>query len=149
MTGVLFACFTGRGQWNAAASFALGTVSAGPDGPFAPAGAVPSRAERAVHAATHAGSRNLRIAAQPTVGHDAAVGAEEPATVSVVFESLTAGADLDAGNAGAPSVSPALATILRALGDRAVRATFFVSPETAEREPFALTMLQNAGHELA
>jgi hypothetical protein len=91
----------------------------------------------------------VRIAAQRTVGHDAAVGAEEPATVSVVFESLTAGADLDAGNAGAPSVSPALATTLRALGDRAVRATFFVSPETAEREPFALTMLQNAGHELA
>jgi hypothetical protein len=91
----------------------------------------------------------LRIAAEPTVGHDAAVGAEEPAAVSVVFESLTAGADLEAGSARAASVSPALPTILRALGDRSIRATFFVSPEVAEREPLAVTMVRNGGHRLA
>jgi peptidoglycan/xylan/chitin deacetylase (PgdA/CDA1 family) len=73
---------------------------------------------------------------------------EQPAAVSVVFESLTAGTDLEAGRTGASSVSPALPTILRALGDRDMRATFFVGPETAEREPLAVTMVQNGGHEL-
>ena len=72
---------------------------------------------------------------------------ERPAAVSVVFESLTAGADLEQG-LDAPSVSPALPTILRALGDRAIRATFLVGPAVSEKEPLALTMVQNGGHEV-
>jgi hypothetical protein len=70
----------------------------------------------------------------------------EHAAVTVVFESLTAGADLEAGRADEPSVSPALPTILRALGDRDIQATFFGSPEVAEREPLAITMVQNGAH---
>ena len=71
-----------------------------------------------------------------------------PAAVSVVFESLTAGADLEAERRDEPSVSPALPTILRALGDRAIRATFLVTPALSEKEPLALTMVENGGHEL-
>jgi hypothetical protein len=71
----------------------------------------------------------------------------ERAAVSIVFESLTAGADLESGRPGAHSVSPALPTVLRALGDRAIAATFFASPEVAELEPLAVTMVRNAAHD--
>jgi len=72
---------------------------------------------------------------------------DRPAAVSVVFESLTAGADLEEG-LDEPSVTPALPTILRALGDRAIRATFLVSPALSEKEPLALTMVENGAHEV-
>lgn len=72
---------------------------------------------------------------------------DRPAAVSVVFESLTAGGDLEAG-LDEPSVTPALPTILRALGDRAIRATFLVSRAVSAKEPLALTMVENGAHEV-
>ena len=71
------------------------------------------------------------------------------AAVAVAFHGLTAAEDLEAGAAEAPSVSPALPTILRALADRDISATFFVGDELREREPLAVTMIANGRHEVA
>lgn len=71
----------------------------------------------------------------------------EPGAVGIVFDSLTAGADLEAGRADEPSISPALPTILRALGDRDLRATFHASQAVADKEPLALTMVENAAND--
>src|SRR5215208_4854519 len=72
-----------------------------------------------------------------------------PAAVSLVFEGLAAGEDLDGGHPDAPSVTPALPTILRALGDRDLSGTWVVGAAVGEAEPLALTMLRNGGHEVA
>jgi hypothetical protein len=46
-------------------------------------------------------------------------------------------------------VTPALSTILRALGDRDLGGTWRVGAATAGAEPLALTMLRNAGNDIA
>ena len=43
-------------------------------------------------------------------------------------------------------MSPALPTILRALADRDIDATFYVGDELREREPLAVTMIRNGRH---
>jgi hypothetical protein len=55
--GVRLASFTGRGQWNAAASFERGTVSFGPLEVFAPAGAAQVSATRTAQAVNEAERR--------------------------------------------------------------------------------------------
>jgi hypothetical protein len=72
-----------------------------------------------------------------------------PAAVSVSFQTLAEAADLDRGDAVAPTVSPALPTLIRALTDRDLYATFFVGAAVAAAEPLALTLLRNARHEVA
>ena len=72
-----------------------------------------------------------------------------PAAVTLVFEGLAAGEDLDGGRPDATSVTPALPTILRALGDRDLSATWLVGAAVGEAEPLALTMLRNAGNDVA
>lgn len=66
---------------------------------------------------------------------------ERQAAISLSFHGL-------AGSAPDTPVTPALPTLLRALSDRDLRATWFVEPELAEAEPTALTMITLAGHEL-
>jgi hypothetical protein len=74
---------------------------------------------------------------------------DRPAAVSVTFQTLAEGADLDAGRAAAATVSPALPTLIRALTDRDLYATFFVGAAVAQAEPLALTLLRNAQNEVA
>lgn len=71
------------------------------------------------------------------------------AAVAIAFHGLTAAEDLEAGAADAPSVTPALPTILRALADRDIDATFYVGDELREREPLAVTMIRNGRHTVA
>ncbi|HYI36939.1 MAG TPA: hypothetical protein VEX39_10060 [Thermoleophilaceae bacterium] len=68
------------------------------------------------------------------------------ASVAIAFHGLTAAEDLESGEAEAPSVSPALPTILRALADRDIDATFYLGDEVREREPLAATMIRNGRH---
>lgn len=60
------------------------------------------------------------------------------AAVSVTFETL-----------GDGSVSPALPTVLQALAERELPATFFVDAHVAETDPLALTMIASARSETA
>ena len=128
-------------QVSAAASLGLAIPSAGP-------GRAPGDG-RLRHQDAQGGAHEAGEAcgsAAPEQGADdrgQTVGME-PAAVGIVFDSLTAGADLEAGRADEPSVSPALPTILRALGDRDLRATFHASQAVADKEPLALTMVENA-----
>jgi hypothetical protein len=71
------------------------------------------------------------------------------AAVSVTFQTLAEAADLDRGEPGAASVSPALPTLIRVLADRDLYATFFVGAAVAQAEPLALTLLRNARNEVA
>ena len=61
--------------------------------------------------------------------------------ISVSFQTL-------AGSGANEPVTPALPTLLRALADRDLRATWFVEAQLAEFEPLALTMIVSGGHEL-
>ena len=60
------------------------------------------------------------------------------AAVSVTFETL-----------GDGSVSPALPTVLQALAERELSATFFVDAAVAKTDPLALTMIASARSETA
>ena len=70
-------------------------------------------------------------------------------TVAIAFHGLTAAEDLEAGAADAPSVTPALPNILRALADRDIDATFYLGDAVREREPLAVTMIRNGRHQTA
>jgi hypothetical protein len=64
-----------------------------------------------------------------------------PAAVAVAF------AGLATPSPGHP-VTPALSTLLRVLSDRDLYATFFVEPEIAAAEPFALEMIGLSANEI-
>lgn len=73
----------------------------------------------------------------PTWGPEA-----RPAAVSVAFAGLRT-------DAPGHDVTPALPTLLRVLSDRGLYATFFVEPELAAQEPFALEMIGLSANEAA
>ncbi|MFT4050290.1 MAG: hypothetical protein QM648_10735 [Solirubrobacterales bacterium] len=63
-------------------------------------------------------------------------------SISIIFDGLArAEADDD-------PISPALPLMLQLLARRGIPATFFVEPELAAAEPFAITMIENGGHKI-